>query len=180
MKNEINALMVCGDGTRDEILKEASLPEHDVVVATTNSTEKNLLICMKAKKTSVTKVIARVTEIQFAEVFQDLEIEAVTPEASAAEDMAAMIERPGVERLVKLGKGAGNLLEMRVKPDAKNAHKQISQIALPEDCILSGIFRGTEFIVPRGSTVIMPEDLIVVVGTSKGVQRAEEAINEGK
>ncbi|MEN6592990.1 MAG: NAD-binding protein, partial [Methanobacterium sp.] len=58
--SELDALVICGNGTDTKILEEANLKDADVFVAATGHDETNLLACVLVRDYNVGKIIARV------------------------------------------------------------------------------------------------------------------------
>ncbi len=176
-KQEVNATVVHGDATKDEVLASASLGDQDVVAAVTSNTEVNLLAAVKAQRAGVGKVIARAANPEFLELFDELGITTVSPEVSVVERIRGLIEQPGIENLVQLATGPGVMMEVSVREAAPGAGKSVQELDLPEDVVMAALFRAGEFHAPRGHTVIEQGDEIVLVGKDEGVKRAEEIIN---
>ena len=54
------------------------------------------------------------------------------------------------------------LREIKIEKYNKWCNKAIEEINLPDDILITLIKRGTENIIPRGSTVILEDDIVVV------------------
>jgi CIC family chloride channel protein len=65
---------------------------------------------------------------------------------------------------MKFEKASGTeIIEYRVGSADYAVGKRIGEIGLPKNCNIVAIRRGPELIAPRGSTVIMPEDLVLAL-----------------
>ena len=62
--HELDALVICGNGTDKDVLEEAKASEADVFVAATGNDEVNLFSCLLAKEYHVPKIFARVSDPQ--------------------------------------------------------------------------------------------------------------------
>ena len=60
-----------------------------------------------------------------------------------------------------LGGGTASLNEILLPEDFQFAGKEIKEIPIPGDAILVSITRDTEFIIPHGSTVLLPWDRLL-------------------
>jgi trk system potassium uptake protein TrkA len=65
--------------------------------------------------------------------------------------------------LLKLRKGQFSLVEERVHPQAKAAGKAIRALTLPPDCLIAGIIRGGQLLLPAGDTLLQPADEVIAV-----------------
>jgi trk system potassium uptake protein TrkA len=54
-------------------------------------------------------------------------------------------------------------VENRVDPRAVAAGKPLKEIDLPRECVLTAIIRGGELIIPRGETVLQPDDEVLAL-----------------
>ncbi len=58
------------------------------------------------------------------------------------------------------------LMEFTVRPDHKWAGKMIMEAGLPKDILIVMIKRGSDVVVPNGSTKLLPGDVLVLSGTN--------------
>lgn len=61
------------------------------------------------------------------------------------------------------------LVEIEISIDSPAAGKQIVELGLPKDVLIVLMARGDELIVPSGSTVVMPGDMLLVLGETEPV-----------
>lgn len=82
---------------------------------------------------------------------------------------AALTRRAAMRhRIQQIQLGAINVIDMRVKemvvePGSVCANKHVSEISWPRDCIVASLRRGSQMIVPHGSTLIKPGDVLVLI-----------------
>ncbi|MDD1659527.1 MAG: TrkA C-terminal domain-containing protein, partial [Methanomicrobiales archaeon] len=62
-------------------------------------------------------------------------------------------------------KGHYSLVEERVHPTAMAAGKAIRDLNLPEECILVGVIREGELLIPHGNTVLKPDDMVIALAS---------------
>jgi trk system potassium uptake protein len=75
--------------------------------------------------------------------------------------------------LGKLTRGEFSLVEEKVHPAATAAGRKVVDLHLPAECILAGIIRGGQLIIPHGDTVLQPGDeVLAVVHASQTAQLA--------
>ena len=81
---ELDALVICGNGTSSKLLEETNIEDADFFIATTGNDEANLLSCILVRKYDVETIIARVSNPDHEEAFKEIGIDRViSPEISA-------------------------------------------------------------------------------------------------
>ena len=87
---EFNDMILWGDGTSLEVLKDAAIEDANVVVAATGKDEENIIICQIAKSHfNISKTIARVNNPKNIKVFEQLGVDKTV---CSTEVIANMIE----------------------------------------------------------------------------------------
>jgi trk system potassium uptake protein TrkA len=154
-------VVVFGSGTDPNVLESAGIREVDVVAAVTRTDETNLVITSLARfEFNVRRTIARVNTPKNAWLF--------TPEMGVdvplnqADLMAHLIAEEmslgDVMTLLKLKKGQYSLVENKVDSRAVASGKAVRALNLPQECVLTAIIRDGNLILPRGDTILLPED----------------------
>lgn len=81
-------------------------------IAVTGKEEVNLMSSLLAKSYGINKTIARISEIEYKDVFERLGVDVVvSPELIAANYIEKLIERPGILDLAIVGRGEAEILE---------------------------------------------------------------------
>jgi len=65
--------------------------------------------------------------------------------------------------MLKLRRGKYSLVEEKIYPRAHAVGRAIKDLPLPQNCIISGILRHSEMMLPRGSTVLEEGDEILAL-----------------
>lgn len=154
-------VIVFGNGTDPNVLEAAGIRNADVVAAVTRTDETNLVITSLARfEFSVRRTIARVNIPKNAWLFTPAM--GVDVPLNQADLMAHLIAEEmslgDVMTLLKLRRGQYSLVENTVTPRAIAAGKAIRDLRFPEECVLAAIIREGRLIIPRGSTVLQPQD----------------------
>jgi len=154
-------VVIFGNGTDPNVLEAAGIRKADVVAAVTRTDETNLVITSLARfEFNVRRTIARVNIPKNAWLF--------TPEMGVdvplnqADLMAHLIAEEmslgDVMTLLKLRRGQYSLVENKVNPRSVAAGKAVRALNLPHECVLTAIIRDANLIIPRGDTVLQPDD----------------------
>jgi trk system potassium uptake protein TrkA len=154
-------VVVFGNGTDPNVLESAGIREADVVAAVTRTDETNLVITSLARfEFNVKRTIARVNIPKNAWLF--------TPEMGVdvplnqADLMAHLIAEEmslgDVMTLLKLRRGQYSLVEKKVDPRSVAAGMAVRDLNLPRECVLTAVIRDGNLLIPRGDTVLAPDD----------------------
>jgi len=159
--SELDALVICGNGTDLKTLEEANVAEADAFVAATGNDEANLLACILVKDYNPPKLIARISDPAHEEAFRKVGIDAtVSPELTAAAYLEKLIIRPKIADMVILGKGNAELLDIPVENN-KVIGKKIGEISPTNHYTICAIYKGPEY------KILMPEPEIILEAGDK-------------
>ncbi len=151
---ELDALVICGNGTDTKILKEANIEDADVFVAATGHDEINLLSCILVKDFNVPKIIARVSDYNHIDAFKKAGIDsAISPELTAASYLEKIILRPKIADLVVLGKGDAELLDITVT-NPKVIGKKIGDLSPNPNYIIVTVYENGNISIPMQDKII--------------------------
>ena len=153
--------VICGDSISVDTLRTADVASCDAFVAVTGSDEDNLVACQIAKREfGVDRTVARASNPKNRELLHILERE---------------IETDTIRQLLSLGGGTASLNEILLPENFLYAGKAIMDIPIPGDTILISITRDTEFIIPHGSTILLPWDHILCLTRDDSLHELTEA-----
>lgn len=151
---ELDALVICGNGTDTKTLEEANIKTADVFVAATGNDEANLLSCILVREYNLSKIIARVSNPDHEEAFRKVGIDdVISPERAAAGYLEKLITRPKVADLIVMGHGNAEILDMTVK-NKKIIGKSVGDISPTEDYLIVAIYNNGEIIIPHSSMIL--------------------------
>jgi len=170
-------VIISGDGSSPAVLEKADIQQAQVLAAVTGSDETNLVVTSLGKfEFNVPRVIARINNSKNAWLFtsemgvdvslNQAEIRAtLTAEEMSIGDMMTML---------KIRRGKYSLVEEKIAPNAPAVGKAIRDLPLPGNCVISGIIRQGEIVLPRGVTVLQAADeILALVDESSRAQLAK-------
>jgi len=167
---ELDALVICGNGTDIKTLLEANIADAKVFVAATGNDEANLLSCILVKDYNISKVIARVSNPDHNDAFSKVGIDVVvSPELTAAGYLEKLITRPKIADLIVIGKGNAELLELSVD-NAKMVGKKIGDISPTDDYIIAAIHKNGEIKIPKDGMMLKKGDRISILAKTKAIK----------
>jgi len=167
---ELDALVICGNGTDTKTLEEANVGEANVFVAATGNDEANLLSCILVKQYNIPKIIARLSNPDHEEAFKKVGIDdVISPELTAAGYLEKLITRPKVADLIVIGKGDAEILDLTVQND-KVIGKEISEINPTDDYIIVAMYKNGEITIPKANMVLNKGDKVSILVKTHAVK----------
>ena len=165
LARRLKAVVIRSGGSWPRTLEEAGITQKDVVVAITANDEDNFVVCQLAeRKFGVPLALALVNDPDNELTFRELGVRAIF---STARLLASLIEQrissQSVVNLYPFGEsGKFTLTEIVVDKDSPVASRPLREIPLPEQSLVAGILRAGEAVIPRGQTVLLPGDRLIV------------------
>ncbi|MDI6644731.1 MAG: TrkA family potassium uptake protein [Methanobacteriaceae archaeon] len=168
---ELDALVICGNGTDTKTLEEANVKDADVFVAATGNDETNLLSCILVREYNIPKIIARVSNPDHEEAFIKVGIDdVISPELTAAGYLEKLITRPKVADLIVLGKGDAEILDIKVE-NKKVIGKRIGDISPTDDYIIVALYNNGDIIIPHSDMKLEEGNKISILVKTKSVKK---------
>lgn len=165
--NHLEAEVACGDGTSVETLSSCGVEKADCVIAVTGRDECNLITCQVAKKAfGVRKTIAKVNNPKNADVMKQLGVDIVV---SATDNIIQLLEHEvdfsAMKKLLSIDEefDDASLVEITLPENYVYDGKKLAELSLPEQCNIACINRGGRTIIPRGATILLSGDVVLVV-----------------
>jgi trk system potassium uptake protein TrkA len=167
-----NTLIINGDATDIELLKEEGFINNDAFIAVTDSSETNVLTCLHARRYGIQKTIALVENTGFINISQDIGIDTIiNKKLITASYITRFIVRGSAISSKWLSGTNAELIEFTVSPRSSATNNTIGGLGIPEGAIIGGIIRGRETILPTRDTQLMEQDKVVVFTMPKLADR---------
>jgi trk system potassium uptake protein TrkA len=155
-----------GDGSSPTTLEKAGIQKAQVLAAVTGSDETNLVITTLAKfEFNVPRVIARINNSKNAWLFtSEMGVDVALNQAQILAKLTVEEMSIGdMMTMLKIRRGKYSIVEEKIAPTAAARGKALKDLALPNNCVISGIIRHGEMIMPRGATVLEAGDEILAL-----------------
>lgn len=169
------ALVICGDGSDEELLKEEGIGAAEAFVPLTGLDEENILLTLYAKRVPGLKTITKINRITFNDVIDGLELGSVIyPKYITSEAIIAYVRArqnsigSNVETLYHLFDNRVEAIEFRVGKDAPVIGVPIMDLKLKNSLLIACINRAGKIIFPRGQDTIEQDDTVIIVTTHSG------------
>jgi len=169
-----NVLVFKGDGTSGEVLREAGIEDADYFVALTRDDEINILASLCAKNLGCKKVVILSRKMDYTPIVQRVGIDvAISPPLAAASEIMRHIRAEKVLSLSLLEGGKGEILEVMVKETSRIAGKSLRDTPFPEGALIAAVVRDRKIIIPRGDTIVAPNDRVIVFMLPEATKKVE-------
>jgi len=174
---EYGAVSVHGDATDVDVLEDAGLDKADVAVALMHRDADNLSFALLADNFSVSRVFTRMRNSKYKEAYKAAGVTEVIDIVDLYLDQFTLeIEQPKLQRVAVFGGGKAAIVVISVPSHSQAADRKISEITkekgFPEDCVVAGIYREDEFIIPRGDRTIRSGDRVFLAAELKDIEKA--------
>ncbi|ELY79814.1 Trk system potassium transporter TrkA [Natrinema pallidum] len=160
-----NTMVMESDATNAEFLAREHVGEADVVIAALDSDEKNLLVSLLADRIGVDRTVAIIETPEYADLFETVGVDvAVNPREETAEEIIRFTRTDHTEKVAMLEHDRAEVIEIEVGPESVLVGREIADATddLPPGVVIGAISRAGDHITPRGSTVVQPEDHVIV------------------
>ena len=164
--SEIGSACLHGDGCEAAVLEAAGTGRAGMFIAVTGDDEDNLIACQVAKhKFNVPRTISRVRNPQHETIFKKLGIDVTVSSTSIIlEHIKHELPSHPLMHLLDIQEKGLVVVEVTIPPESATVGKQVKELSLPPESILSLIIRKERKpTVPTTSTVLRAEDQIIAV-----------------
>jgi trk system potassium uptake protein TrkA len=168
--NAYDVIGLCGIGTDCEVLAEAGAARADIVIATTDSDELNMLSCYIARTLGAQYTIARIRDPEYNDkslgfMVTQLQLSvALNPEASAAHTIANILKFPSAVNIETFASRRFEIVEMILDNDSPLIGKNMIDLRKhsPGKFLICSVLRENEVIIPDGRFELRGGDRIAL------------------
>lgn len=170
-----DTLVINGDITDVELLKEEGLEDMDAFIAVTNNSETNIISCLVAKSCGVKKTIALVENMDYIQLSQNIGVDTmINKKLIAANFISRYIRKGDVISLTGIHGVDAEILEFEVKESSKINHKKIKDINFPKNAIIGGVVRRGIGYTTFGDFEFRPKDRAVIMSLPDSLPEVEQ------
>ncbi len=169
------AIIIHGDGTNPDLLKEEGIEYTESFIALTGIDEENILLTLHARQVSNAKVITKINRLAFKDVISHLDLGSVFyPRYITAEAIIAYVRAmknsmdSNIETLYHMFDHRVEAIEFRVYEPSKVTNIPLMNLSLKKDLLISFISRNGSIIIPSGQDSIQVGDSVMIVTTHTG------------
>ncbi|MCQ2531484.1 MAG: Trk system potassium transporter TrkA [Saccharofermentans sp.] len=177
------AIIINGDGTNTELLKEEGIDKVDSFVPLTGMDEQNVMLTLHAKQFPNTKVITKINRMGFNDVITNLDLGSVIyPKYITSETIVAYVRARNastsseIETLYHMFNSRVEAIEFSVKEESKVTGTPLKSMQLKKGLLISFISRSGKIIIPSGNDEIQVGDTVMVVTTNTGLKELKDIL----
>ncbi|MBQ9610829.1 MAG: Trk system potassium transporter TrkA [Lachnospiraceae bacterium] len=177
------ALVICGDGTDEQVLRESGIEEAEAVVPLTGLDEENILITLFAKSCTSAKVITKIKRSSFHEVIDSLDMGSIIyPRYMTAETIIGHVRATqngigsNIEVLYHIFDNKAEAIEFNTERNSPVVGKPIMELKLKDNLLIACINRNGKIIIPKGDDYIQEDDKVVIVTTHTGFRDLKDIL----
>jgi K+ transport systems, NAD-binding component len=177
IQEKMDVLTVRGNGSSAQLMRDSGIGDSDLLVSVTNSDEINMISCMTAKRLGIQRTIARIRDPDYARDLiiskEDLGVDLViNPEYAASLEIMRLLTINLPVHTEPFVNGKVQMVELNI--DESHSHfagKRLLEIELPKSCLVVGISRKGNLIIPGGKDYILPGDTIYLLGNTESINK---------
>jgi len=172
----LDVLAIEGDGTSLAALEEADVASADMVIASTDNDETNIVVSSTVKAISDAFTIARVKNTEYLRTWQRSRTAfgvdfMVCTYLLAAESIVRVVGLPAARDADTFADGRVEMAEFDVGANSPIAGQSVAEADTYDSLTFAAIIRDEELLIPTGTTDIRAADRLVVIGTPRSVRR---------
>ena len=169
------AVIINGDGTNEDLLREEGIERAEAVVALTGIDEENILLTLFARRVSEAKTITKINRITFQDVINSLDLGSVIyPKYITSEAIIRYVRAmkesmdSNIETLYHMFDHRAEAVEFRVDAPSGVTDIPLKDLRLKDSLLVCAIYRDGKVRIPNGHDTIRAGDTIMVVTTHTG------------
>lgn len=171
------AVVLHGDGSDLELLRQENVQDMDVVITLTNDEETNIISSLLAKRMGVRKTITRISKLSYFPLMSMIGLEqVVSPRHSAINTILQHIRRGKVLSAMSIKDQQAEVMEAVAMETSDIVGKPLKRVSLPPGVLVACIIHKDEIIIPTGESVIKPDDRIIIFASRKAIPKIEKIL----
>lgn len=177
------AIIINGDGTDRELLKEEGIEYTESFIPLTGIDEENILLTLHARQVSNAKVITKINRINFKDVISSLDLGSVIyPRYITSEAIIAYVRakknsmNSNIETLYHMFDHRAEAIEFRIYEDSAVTNIPLKDLSLKKDLLICFISRHGSIIIPSGQDCILTGDTVLIVTKHTGFNDIQDIL----
>ena len=164
-----------GSALDREILEEANVAATETIIAVSNDDEVNVLSSLLAKRYGAKRAVTLINNLSYGPLVSTLGIDVVvSPRDVTVSTILQHVRRGRIRAVHSIREGLAEVIEAEALETSPLTGTPLREANLPAGVIVGAIVRDDEVIVPRGDTVIRPDDKVIIFATAGQVKKVEK------
>ena len=177
------AIIINGDGTDQELLREEGIDKVESFVPLTGIDEENIVLTLHARQLSDTKIVTKINRTSFKEVISSLDLGSVVyPRYITTEAIIAYVraktnsQDSNIETLYHMYDNWVEAIEFVVQKDSVVTNLPLRDLKLKKNLLVACINRNGNIIIPSGDDEIRVNDSVIIVTTNTGFNDIQDIL----
>lgn len=170
-----NTLIIHGDPSNTDLLREERLPDMDAFLALSLNTEANIIACLTAKNFGVKRTIAKVENRAYIHISQEIGVDTlINTKLIAANSIFRYIRQGKVECVTSLNGVDAEVIEYVVHRKSQLTRKPLKDIHFPDTARIGGVLRDQKSYIPTDDFQLRKEDRVIVLAMPEAIPKLEK------
>ncbi|MBW2514054.1 MAG: Trk system potassium transporter TrkA [Deltaproteobacteria bacterium] len=170
-------VVLCGDGSDQELLKEENIQDMDSLVAVTDNEETNILVSLLGRRMGARNSITKISRFSYFPLLSTIGVDqVVSTRLSAISSILQHIRKGKILSATTLKGEQAEVLEAVALETSDIVGKPIKKLAFPKGALLVSVIREEDIIIPTGNTVVEPGDKVIIFAKRQAVAKIEKIL----
>lgn len=170
-----NTMVINGDPSNIDLLREEGLGFIDVFIAATPNSETNIVTSLMAEHHSIFKTIALVDNIDYTHISQNIGVDTIiNKKLIAANNIFRYVRKGKVEAITSPHGVEAEIIEFLVHKNNQLTKKPLRELRFPDHAIIGSVLRGEEVIIPDGSMTLQLNDKVIIFAMHDAIHKVEQ------
>ena len=169
-------MVICGDGTDQELLEQENISAADAFVALTDRDEDNLIISLYAMQQGLKKVVAKSNRQNYAGIARAVGLDSViSPKFITANQILQVVrgmqnsKGSVMNALYKIADGHAEAMEFVANATTRNRDTPLRELRLKPGILVAVLVHQGRIVIPDGSSSIAAGDTVIVISRNHGI-----------
>jgi trk system potassium uptake protein TrkA len=171
-----HTLVICGDGTDQDLLESENLSSSDAFVALTDRDEYNLIVSLYAMQQGVPKVVAKSNRQNYIGIAHSVGLDSViSPKLITANHILQVVrgmqnsKGSVMKSLYKIAGERAEAMEFVVNSTTRHLGIPLKDLRLKKGILIAVLIHNNKIIIPEGSSCIREGDTVIIVSRGSGI-----------
>lgn len=174
-ENLSKALVINGDARDIQLLEDENINNTDALVALTENSETNILLCLIAQRYGVKQLIALIDDVDFIDIAQNVGVDTViNKKLITAGYIARFTTKANIETMKWLYGVDAEVMEFIATNKSKITKKPIKKLKFPSGAIIGGLVRDNKAIIATSDVQIQEGDHVIIFAVSSAYKKVQD------
>ncbi|MBQ8870358.1 MAG: Trk system potassium transporter TrkA [Alphaproteobacteria bacterium] len=168
-------VVIQGEMMSDVILKDAGIDSADITIAVTEQDKDNLLVSLLARHNHICSTVSLVNSRAYDSLIDNIGDNIIIDRSAVTiSKILQDIRKAGLSNAYSLGRGFGEIWEIKLKEDQPVTGRKLSDLSIPDRCKIAMIVRDEQILLPDASIVLNQDDIVIMFVSPLGIKKMEQ------